>query len=165
MLKKLYAGALATAVLFGAAGCSDDDDNNGPTPENNFTADLTGANITPTPVTTTATGNATLTLSDAGSTIAYTINVTDLTDAQAAFLYTGSTTDVPGTPVAVLLAAPMTGPLTGQLSTGTLTATDIGGGETYTSLAEKIRAGNAFIVVQTIANPTGELRGQLEVAP
>jgi hypothetical protein len=161
MLRQLYAGALTTLVMFAGAACDDDDDT-GPTLENNFTATLTGASVVPTPVTTTATGTATVTLSDAASTIVYTINVTGLADATAALLYVGSSTDTPGTPAAVLLSAPVTGPINGQLSTGTITTTDIGGGQTYTTLADAIRDGNAYIVVQTTANAGGELRGQLE---
>jgi len=35
------------------------------------------------------------------------------------------------------------------------------GGETFATLAAKIRAGNAYINVHTPANPGGEIRGQL----
>jgi hypothetical protein len=164
MLRRLNAGALTALVLLAGAACSDDNNNPNPT-ENDFTATLSGASIVPTAVNTTASGTASFTLNDASSTITYTINVTGLTDANAALLYTGSATDMPGTTVAVLLPAPVSGLINGQLASGTLTTTDIGGGETYATLADKIRAGNAFLVVQTTANPTGELRGQLAVAP
>ena len=160
MLRHLYAGALTALVAVAGTACNDD--NNSPAVQANFMATLTGASVMPTPVTTTATGTTALVLNDNASTIDFTVTVQNLTAATAAFLYTGASTDVPGTPVAVLLSTAVTGVTNGQLAAGTLVASALGNGETYTTLAAKIRAGDAFVVIQTVANPGGELRGQLQ---
>jgi len=160
MLRHLYAGALTALVTVAGTACSDN--NNNPTVKTNFMATLTGASVMPTPVTTTASGTTALVLNDNASTIDYTVTVQNLTGATAVFIYAGSSTDVPGTPVAVLLSAPVTGTTNGQLTAGTIAAAALGNGETYTTFAAKIRAGNAFVVIQTVANPGGELRGQLQ---
>src|SRR5258706_16453137 len=114
MVRHLYAGALATLVAFAGTACSDD--NNTPTVQMNFTATLTGASVMPTPVTTTASGTVAVVLNDNASTIDYTVTVQNLTDATAVFVYTGSSTDVPGTPAIIRLATPVTGPTNGQLT-------------------------------------------------
>ena len=160
MLRHLYAGALTALVSVAGTACSDD--NNTPTLKTSFMATLTGASVMPTPVTTTASGSTALVLNDNASTIDFTVTVQNLTDATAVFLYTGSSTDVPGTPVAVLLSTAVTGATNGQLAAGTLAAAALANGETYATLAAKIRAGNTFVVIQTLANPGGELRGQLQ---
>ncbi|MGQ0704486.1 MAG: CHRD domain-containing protein [Gemmatimonadales bacterium] len=153
------AAAIVLAVALGV-GCNGDA--NGPDFETEFEASLTGAAERPNPVTTTAMGTATVTIDDDAQTISFTINVTGLVSPTVAHIHVGSTTEA-GPPVVTLYspAQPPVGPFTGQLATGTRLATDVTGGETFGSLVAKIRAGNAYINVHTVANAGGEIRGQL----
>lgn len=161
MLRRLCAGVVTSVLIMGgAAACSDDDDT-GPELETNFVASLSGAAERPTPVTTTATGSATITIDDATSTIAYSVTVSGLLSPNMAHIHVGGVNDAGPIALSLLATAPAAGTFTGVLTTGTGTAAQIVGGETFATLAAKIRAGTAYINVHTVANPNGEIRGQL----
>ena len=54
------------------------------------------------------------------------------------------------------------GSFTGSLVNNvTFTADDVQGAETFTTLVAKIRSGDAYINVHTVAYGAGEIRGQL----
>ena len=53
-------------------------------------------------------------------------------------------------------------PMTGQLATGTFTASDVQG-ISFETLVEEMRAGNAYVDVHTMASPDGEIRGQIRL--
>ena len=153
------------ALLPVLPACGDD----GPsTPATSFTATLSGANEVP-PVTTPATGSATLSVS--GSQITYTINVTNLQNAVLGHIH--------------LAAAGANGPVrlnlcgtgapeppctsgTGVLATGTNGATL---GVTFEELLTAMRTGGAYVNVHTFVsgctpgdpgcNSGGEIRGQV----
>jgi CHRD domain-containing protein len=159
MLRKLCAGVVTSVLIMGgAAACSDDE--TGPALETNFTASLSGAAERPTPVTTTATGSATVTIDDATSTIAFSVTVTGLLSPTMAHIHVGGVNDAGPIALSLLATAPPVGTFTGVLTTGTGTAAQIVG-ETFATLAAKIRAGTAYINVHTVANTNGEIRGQL----
>lgn len=162
MFRKLCAGAATSVLLLvGAAACSDDE--TGPDEETEFVATLTGAAERPTPVTTTATGSASVEINDDNSTMTFSVTVSGLLSPNMAHIHVGAAT-VAGPIAASLLATPpAAGTFTGVLATGTITAAQIVGGETFATLAAKIRAGTAYINVHTVAFPDGELRGQLVV--
>src|SRR5688500_18427743 len=161
MFRKLSAGALTSAFLLVGAVACDDDDDTGPDLETNFTATLTGAAERPA-VTTTATGTATVTINDANSTITFNVSVTNLLSPTMAHIHVGSTSeDNPVFALSLLATAPPTGLFTGVLAAGTAAGSSVVGGETFVTLAAAIRAGNAYVNVHTVANPGGELRGQL----
>jgi hypothetical protein len=153
MVRQLFFGALAATALLGAA-CDEDE---GPAPSTQFSATLTGAAERPTAVTTTATGTATVSIDEANSTLTFNITVANLVDATVAHIHTGGV-DEAGPPVVVLLATAITGTTNGTLASGTIQASAIIGGETFASLVQKIRAGNAYVNVHTITNPGGEIR-------
>jgi len=160
MLRKLCAGAVTSVVILaGAAACSDDE--TGPTLETNFAATLSGAAERPTPVTTTATGTSTVTINDANSTITFSVSVTGLLSPTLAHIHVGGVNDAGPIALSLLATAPAVGTFTGVLATGTGTAAQIVAGETFATLAVKIRAGTAYINVHTVANAGGEIRGQL----
>ena len=148
---------IALAVLLPIIpACSDDP----ASPATSFTAALSGANEVP-PVTTTATGSATLSVS--GAAITYTVNVTDLqNDAVVAHIHVAPT-GVNG-PVRLNLCgtgapepACSTTP-TGVLATGTNgTTLDV----TFDELLTAMRTGGAYVNVHTSANQGGEIRGQI----
>lgn len=161
MLQRVTYGALAATLWFGVACGDDDDDITPPVVENNFTANLTGAAELPNPVTTTASGVADIVIDESAGTITFTITVTNLTDAIDAHIHVGAVTVVGPAVVDLLPEAQVAGTVSGQLSTGVITAAQITGAETFATLVAKIRTGDAYVNVHTLANPDGEIRGQL----
>jgi hypothetical protein len=154
-----YLMAISTIAVAGALACSDDE--TGPDLETEFEASLTGAAERPDPVTTTATGSATVEIDDDAQTFTFSVNVSGLTSPTMAHIHVGSTSEAGPVALSLLATAPATGVFNGQLAAGTLGATAVTGGETFATLAAKIRAGNAYINVHTVANGAGEIRGQL----
>ena len=151
-----------------AAGCGDDEPSG---PATSFTATLSGANEVP-PVTTNATGAATLSVS--GQQITYTINVTNLQNAFLAHIHIAPTGE--NGPVRLNLCGtgapqPDCTSGTGVLATGT-NGTTVGSPPiTFDSLLSAMRTGGAYVNVHTNAegctpgepgcNPGGEIRGQV----
>ena len=161
MLRKFSAGALTSALLLVGALACDDEDETGPNLETSFTATLTGAAERPDPVTTTATGSATVTIDDANSTITFSVTVTDLLSPTMAHIHVGGTGVAGPIALSLLATPPAVGVFAGVLASGTAAGSAVVGGETFATLAAKIRSGDAYINVHTVANPTGEIRGQL----
>jgi hypothetical protein len=160
LLRKFCAGAAVSVLLLvGAAACSDDE--TGPDDEDEFVASLTGTAERPTPVTTTATGTATVEIDDEDQTITFSVSVSGLTSPTMAHIHVGAASVAGPIAVNLLPTPPAAGVFSGVLASGTATASQVVGGETFATLAAKIRAGNAYINVHTIAFPDGELRGQL----
>jgi hypothetical protein len=156
--RRLLAAAALLATLGAGLGCSDDPTE--PVLENDFTATLNGANERPNPVTTTAGGTATVTIGN--NSLTYNIQVTGITDANAAHIHIGNATVAGGILVHLTPATPPTGTFTGTFSSGTITAATLAGGPvSFESLATLIRNGDTYINVHTTANPGGEIRGQL----
>lgn len=152
------AGAIMLVVALGV-GCNDD--TNGPDLETDFEATLTGAAIRPTPVTTTtATGTASVTIDDDAQTISFTVNVTGLVDGQGAHIHVADVSTA-GPVALTLTTTPKPGACTCLFASGTAQASEVTGGETFATLVAKIRAGNAYVQIHTLANPGGEIRGQL----
>jgi hypothetical protein len=140
--------ALPTALMLAGWACSD---NNAPAAET-FHATLNGAKVRPTPVTTTATGTATFTVS--GSLLTYTLNVTGMDSVFAAHIHAADTGSSGGVMVPLF-----TGPTTainfsGTLAQDTVTVVD--------SVLTRMRNGTAYVNVHTTAYPGGEIRGQIE---
>lgn len=137
--------SFALVVLAGAAACSKDE---GPQQEV-FKATLTGAAEVP-PKTTTATGNATVTV-NADRTLTVDLNVSGLTPTAQhihgpapADSSAGVIVPIPAIAVGQVIAASA---FTGKVS--------------YDSLLVLLRNGRAYVNVHTAANPGGEIRGQL----
>jgi hypothetical protein len=151
---------IAVAAVFSmVSACGDD----GPaSPATSFTATLSGANEVP-PVTTTATGTATLSVS--GAQITYTVNVTDLQNVLVAHIHVapaGANGPIrlnlcgTGAPEPDCSTSP-----TGVLVTGTNGTTFGDPPITFDSLLSAMRTGGAYVNVHTDANPGGEIRGQI----
>jgi PKD repeat protein len=141
----------AIATLFGVA-CSDDNSSN-PGPEV-FKATLNGANERPTPVTTTAAGNATVTLSVSGDTLTWTVNITSAIDSIIAGHIHHAPADSAG-PVRVNFSPAPTGAgFTGLATQGTVVLTG-------DSVQTWLRTGAAYVNIHTKAHTGGEIRGQL----
>lgn len=153
---------LAASLLVLLAAC-DDNDGVAPPATTNFRAPLTGAAERPTPVTTTATGTATLALRS--DTISYRVEVAGINAATAAHIHAGGA-EATGGIVVGLFAGPATAsPFTGTLASGVITrstplnSTAIG----FDSLVTLMRTGNAYVNVHTTGRPAGEIRGQIAV--
>jgi hypothetical protein len=160
-MKKRYAGGTAVALLLAlAAGCGED--STGTDLETEFDATLTGAAERPNPVTTTATGTASVEIDDAAQTITVTVSVSNIVSVTMAHIHVGDANTAGPIALTLVGTALPVGSFTGTLvNDQTFAASAISGGETFATLAAKIRAGNAYINVHTVANGAGEIRGQL----
>ena len=141
-------GLLSVAAALVVAGC-DDDDETGPEPEV-YRATLIGGEEVP-PVTTTATGTATFTVS--GNNINYVVTISSWPTGRtvtAAHIHNPPDQTGRGT---VLLPWP----------DGSITTT--GGSGTVTASAAQlatIRAGGTYFNVHSSVNGGGEIRGDLD---
>ncbi len=152
-------GIAFLAVALGSlAGCGSED-LAGP-PQEIFQALLSGGNEVP-PVTTSAAGTATFTL--AGDVVDYSIEVSAIVGVFAAHIHSG-TADVNGPIVVPLFSSdPATGMVDGTLVTGSFTAADVAD-MTFEELLAAMRTGATYVNVHTVANPPGEIRGQVQLA-
>lgn len=139
-----------------------------PAQPRNFVAPLNGGNEVP-PVATQARGVAIFHLSADGTALEYKLNVSNINDVLQAHIHAraaaGANAPVvtflyPDGPPPVLIP----GRHTGTLATGVITAADLIGpmaGMTMADLLDAIMDGEAYVNVHTVANPGGEVRGQL----
>jgi hypothetical protein len=134
----------------------------------NFVAPLSGADEVP-PVATNARGVAIFHLSPDGTELSYKLIASNVANITQAHIHCCAPAGAIG-PVAVWLypdgppATLIPGRHDGVLATGTITSADLVGplaGQTLADLVGHITAGNAYVNVHTLANPPGEIRGQL----
>ncbi len=139
-----------------------------PAQPRNFVAPLSGGNEVP-PVDTQARGVAIFHLSDDGTALEYKLNVSNINDVLQAHIHARAAAGV-NAPVVTFLYPDGPPPVlipgrhTGTLATGVITAADLIGpmaGMTMADLLDAIMDGEAYVNVHTVANPTGEIRGQL----
>jgi hypothetical protein len=142
-------------ALAGATAC-DDKGATGPSTQETFTASLTGAAERPNPVTTSATGNASVTWNATTGTFSYTMNVSNLTGVTGAHIHGPATVDQ-AAGVLVPLTAPVSANVSGTFAAAQITAA----GVSVDSLLSLMRTGRTYVNVHTAANPAGEIRGQL----
>jgi hypothetical protein len=152
------------ATLTMAGECDDDDDPTGPGIGGEFDATLTGAAERPDPVTTDATGSATVDVDENGGS--FEVEVEDITDVTLAHIHVGDANTAG--PVAVELfnagGTPVSFTDRATLATGTFDESDIdpaSGVSTMEELIEEMEAGNTYVNVHTVVNGPGEIRGQL----
>lgn len=153
---------LALSVI-GAVACDDDDeDPNGPPDTETFTASLTGGAERPTPVTTTATGNATFTSTTVGSTttIVYTVTISGNLSGPVTEAHIHGPADANSIANPIVTLTVSSTATSGVVVAGSFTTT----GNATINIAQLLahmEAGNAYVNVHTAANPNGELRGQI----
>jgi hypothetical protein len=148
------AGALLLATS-AAIACGDDEDNITDPVREDFTVTLNGANERPNPVTTNATGTATLSFTGGGA-VSYTVNVTNLSSMPTmAHIHGPATATETAPPIANLT---VTQTQSGQLASGTVTSTIVAA-ISMDSLKTLLRNGRAYINVHTSNFPDGEIRG------
>ncbi|HET6362836.1 MAG TPA: CHRD domain-containing protein [Gemmatimonadota bacterium] len=163
MITRFLAIALI-ATLATAGECDDDDDPTGPGIGGEFDATLTGAAERPDPVTTDASGSATIDVDEDGGS--FEVEVEDIQDVTFAHIHIGDANTAG--PISVFLFDAGGNPVDftdrETLATGTFDETDIdpaSGVDTMEELIEAMENGNAYVNVHTTANPLGEIRGQL----
>jgi hypothetical protein len=136
-------------------------------PVDNFRAHLSGANEVPA-VDTLSQGQAIFQVSNDGSSLSYRLIVANLNDTLQAHIHVGPPGEngpvvaflYPSAPPAQLIE----GRFSGVLATGEVTADDLRGpltGMSLDDLLAEIAAGNTYVNVHTVANPGGEIRGQI----
>lgn len=135
--------------------------------QDHFVANLSGESEVPA-VTTVSRGQATFTLSEDGSSLHYRLIVANLVDTLQSHIHVGPS-GANGPVVAFLYpSAPpaqlIPGRFSGVLAEGEITASDLRGpliGQSLDALLAEMAAGNAYVNVHTVANPGGEIRGQI----
>lgn len=127
----------------------------------NFRAHLSGDEEVP-PVDTDAQGQAIFRLDRSGTELTYKLIVANIEDVVAAHIHCAPAGE--NGPVGVTLFSG--GPTSddGVLARGTIRAPDDGNGCGWGTLDEVIaamRSGETYVNVHTLANPPGEIRGQV----
>lgn len=171
-MKRIYHLALSLVVVLAMAACSDQFSSTDPvSPEGAdamkkqarvFTAHLSGAN-------TSATGQAIFRVSADGMSMSYQLIVANITNVTVSHIHVAPV-GVNGPVIVWLYPAspppgPPTGPFSGVLASGTITGANLVGpmlGNSMADLIALITAGNTYVNVHTVANPGGEIRGQLQ---
>lgn len=112
---------------------------------------MNGANERPNPVTTTATGEAVITV--IGNLVSWKVDVTGITGVTAGHIHRHHPDSTAGGVIQGI--SPTTGGtnFTGTLALGSATVVD--------SVLAIIRAGRAYVNIHTSTNPGGEIRANL----
>ena len=150
---------LLALTTFTAAACGGGSSTGGLDAEAVYTFSLTQAAEVPAPKPTSASGSAQIILYP--SSIDYQVNGTSIIGVTAAHIHNGAP-GVQGPIVVTLLSQTAGGTVNGVLAKGTLTAANLPSGVTLDALKALILSGNAYINVNTTANPSGEIRGQIK---
>jgi hypothetical protein len=160
MLKSvvLFVVALMGVMLLPAVASANDLNAN-----NHFVAHLTAAQEVPA-VASTATGEASFTITDKDTAIRFRISSRGLDRILQSHIHVGAR-GATG-PVFVFLFPLAEHPVSGKgwSVSGTLTAADLipqPGAATFAQALASIRAGNTYANIHTVAHPGGEIRGQL----
>jgi hypothetical protein len=125
----------------------------------NFAAPLSGGEEVPA-VDTHSTGVATFKHRDDG--LVYKLNVANIDDVVAAHIHCGAVGSDGPIGVTLFVGAPAT--VNGTLASGVITAPDAGNACGWASLGAVVGAlesGDTYVNVHTLANPGGEIRGQI----
>ena len=116
-----------------------------------------------TPGSSTATGRFTLQLDEDGNALRFTLMAHGLVGAKAAHIHLGGA-GTNGPVVAFLFSSATAVNVNGQLSKVTITAANLVGplaGHPLAELISDLRSGDTYTNVHTVANPGGEIRGQV----
>jgi len=128
-----------------------------------YTAHLTGAEEVPA-VDTDAVGQTVLQLNRDRTALRFRLIVANIDDVTQAHIHLGERGEN-GDVVAFLFGFVAEGVTTnGVLATGTITDADLVGplaGMTLADLVAALDSGGAYVNVHTLANPGGEIRGQI----
>jgi hypothetical protein len=129
--------------------------------QQSFSAELTGGDEVP-PVDTNATGIANF--QNNVQTVNYQLSVNDLANVTAAHIHRGEEGENGKVVVTLYNSTMPTGPKSGLLSQGNITAANLQGplaGHPLTDLISIMENGTAYANVHTKDFPLGEIRGQI----
>lgn len=153
-VKMMLLGILATALTasFGFAA------------EMTYNANLKGNDVVPT-VKTKGNGDIKLEMTGDGKGMTFKLRVENIENASAASIQHGAA-GKNGSPLVNLFSGPKkAGKFNGSLAEGTITDKDLSGdlnGKTVSDLEQLIKSGETYVIVNTDANPGGEIRGQVK---
>jgi hypothetical protein len=129
--------------------------------QQSFSAELSGGDEVP-PVDTNATGIANF--QDNVQTVNYQLSVSDLVNVTQAHIHRGEEGENGKIVVTLYNTTMPTGPMSGLLSQGNITAANLVGplaGQQLTDLTSIMDNGTAYVNVHTKDFPDGEIRGQI----
>jgi hypothetical protein len=147
------------------AACNEDNEFGlGVSPDKRFSASLSGANVRPVPVATTATATASITIRDpeigqGNRTVGFVVT-SSLASVSAVHIHLGGPAVANGQLLATLYTN--TGDTTitsGQLASGAISENGLA--VSMDSLITLMQTGAAYIDIHSTANPGGVLRGQI----
>ena len=147
--------AVAATLAFVATSCGSSSTAPGP---KRYVANLSPANEIPLKTTT---GTGVVTFVDNGTSIDWTMTLTNMLNVTNSHIHGPAATGVNGN-VIIFLFTPITptGTLNGIVSAGSITnASNVG--VSLDSLRVLFNNGNAYVNVHTAANPGGEIRDQV----
>ncbi len=128
-------------------------------------ATLSGDQVVP-PVNTKATGHATFKHPDS-TTMNYKVNITGISHPTGVGVHMGKMGSNGDLIVDLMKQAKSQSTDVGMSVTGSFTAQDLIGpmkGRTILELVDSMKSGDTYLSVDTDKHPTGEIRGQLELA-
>ncbi len=149
---------VASLSMFGTLAFADD--------ELEFKAELSGAEEVPNPVITNTSGEAEFEVNEDWTRIDFKLEIEDAVDILAvAGAHIHCAPEGANGPVVVFLAGAIPGGLDGDVEIeATLTAANITNpvcGTTIADLVDSMLAGFTYVNVHSMANPGGEIRGQI----
>src|SRR5437764_3664878 len=153
-------GGLTIVALVALGSCKDDV---GVTVTERFAATLSGANVRPTPITTTATGSAQFTYVGDLKTLFFEVDVAGIDSVTLAHIHGPADTANPaGVALNLFVPAAPKGPgFTGVLASGVGGELGAPNNMSLDSLLVLMRNGHAYVNVHTRLHPAGEIRGQV----
>lgn len=157
MFEKRMIGLVALAA---AVACSGGESTGGLSAERTFTVALTAAEEVPAPKPTTASGAAQVIVY--ATEIEFQLTAQNITGITMAHIHQGAIGVAGPVVVTLFLPGSPTGAVSGVFASGRLTASNLPAGVTVQSLKTLLLSGNAYVNVHTSANPSGEIRGQLD---
>ena len=131
-------------------------------PSEGFSAILSGGEEVP-PIDTVATGVGSF-IVEGGESIKYDVNVTGINKVTAAHIHNAAKGKNGEVVVTLFKADSPTGQISGSLTSGSITASNLEGqmqGSPFRDIIRALELGEAYVNVHTEKNPNGEIRGQI----
>ena len=154
------AGIIGAAVIAIIGVSCDDDDITGPV-NDVYVANLSPANEVPAKTTT---GTGVTTFVDLGTSIEWTMTLTNMTGVIASHIHGPAATGVnTGVIINLFLPNVATGTVNGEVARGTITNAN-NANVSLDSLRTLFNNGNAYVNVHTSVNPGGEIRDQIHLS-
>lgn len=162
MTRRRFVTAVGLGGLtIGGSGVAGANGGPGGRKQRNFRTHLNGRNEVPA-VDTNAQGQVTFQLNRTKDELSYKLIVANIEDVVAAHIHCAPPDENGPVGVTLFSAGPTSD--SGVLAEGTVLGPDDGNGcgwETLDDVLEAMRSGDTYVNVHTVANPPGEIRGQI----